>query len=74
VRRPYRVRPHIVLFGTTELAQDWERIKGAASEAAFGVRRRVGGGGVTDALFEDMVAARLETLRRQRVQLGHSDR
>jgi hypothetical protein len=32
VHRPYRVRPHIVLFDTIELGQDWERIKGSASE------------------------------------------
>jgi hypothetical protein len=32
VHRPYRVRPHIILFDTVELAQDWERIKGTASE------------------------------------------
>jgi hypothetical protein len=32
VHRPYRVRPRIVLFDTIELAQNWERIKDAASE------------------------------------------
>jgi hypothetical protein len=32
VHRPYRVRPHIVLFDAVELAHDWERIKGAAAE------------------------------------------
>jgi hypothetical protein len=32
VHRPYRVRPYIVLFDTIELAQNWERIKGAAAE------------------------------------------
>jgi hypothetical protein len=32
VHRPYRVRPHIVLFDAIELAQHWERIKGTAFE------------------------------------------
>lgn len=27
IHRPYTVKPHIVLFDTAQLADDWERIK-----------------------------------------------